>query len=358
MAPVVVNPAAMPARPRFDRARALWALPPLLVLAAALRTCAVQADVPARADWAAATAHVRGALESGDGVTWVPPWAGEGRLYFHDLPAFRSGLGDDADLARHRRVWVLGAFGYDASDLSGAEAVEARLEFGPLTLEQVVPSGLAVVPGGDLRRTLDRAVVRRVGGAESEACDFWNGQGWHCDLDQSHDRTRACLGKPVATQLRECRRTRCNRAGRWVGRCGLNPFLHVSRDTRVIGDAPRNCIWMHPVKGRAVRLEWPKAPAGSTLDVRYGFADAAVADYFGNRREPRTQTATLRVLRGDAVLVEQAVEPKKGWFQVVAALPPEPAPLAFEITTDSTTDAHFCFDPTVRQPRADDGGAP
>lgn len=314
------------------RAKAWWLVPLLVVLGVA-RVVAQRAAVPATADWQAAAEAVRGRLQPGDGVAWAPYWAGEGRLFLHGLPGFHLPEVEAADLSRYSRVWLMGAFGYDADDLPGRHTLRSREVFGGVTLDQVEVGGERVV--GDLMAALEQAQVERVGQG-SERCDFWDGRGWHCTLGKSPDATRRCLGEPIDKRWRDRRRD---------PHCGLDPWLNVSRDVRVIGDFPRRCVWFHPMQGKTLRLTWPAAPAGDAVVLDYGFADQMITDH--TRKETRTRPAKLVVRRGGAVIGEQVAAPVKGWHRV--RLPGGGAgPLVVEATTEATVDAHLCIDVTVR----------
>ncbi len=119
----------------------------------------------------------------------------------------------------------------------------------------------------------------------------------------------------------------------------------MSRDTQVVGDAPRRCIWFHPVAGKTVRLEWPEAPTGTSVVVDYGFQDQMTH----NRTSPsRVKPATLRLRRGDKVLGERRAEGVFGWHRWRVDDAGE-GPLFLEATTESTVDAHLCLDLTVRR---------
>lgn len=325
-----------------------WILAPALVLLGVLLTWWQRSRVPARADWQAAAERVRAGLQPGDGVAWAPYWAGEGRLFLHGLPGFHLADVAQADLARYPRVWLMGAFGRDADDLPAGHRLAARERFGGVTLDLVEVGGERVV--SDLYADLEQVRVVR-GGRNEQVCDFWDGRGWHCDLRRSPDATRQCLAQPVAKRLGEHRRRRSG----GDPDCGLNPWLHVSRDVRVIERMPRRCVWAHPIQGRPLQIEWPGAAAGDTLVVDYGFADQAVAWRNG---PVRTRPATLKVRRGGQVLGEQVVEPTQGWRRWRLPLGGEGGPLTIEITTESTTDAHLCIDPTIRVDPTVRGGGP
>lgn len=328
-----------------------WWLAPLAVVATVALTAWQQSRVPTRDDWKAATDAIRAALAPGDGVSWMPYHAGEGRLFFHGLPAFHLPEADRgvADLARYERVWLLGAFGYDADDLEGPIRRLDRQTFGALTLDLVRATGPRVV--GDLYADLDRARLRRVYENKPEqTCDFWSGRGWHCNLKRSPDATRRCLGQSVAKRhAKRQRRGECHLYDCSVRDCGLDPWLHASRDVHVIGDGVRRCIWLHPMREATVVLDWPDAPTGDTLVTDYGFVDKIVADNY--RRHIKVKPARLSVYRGDARIGELEVDNVKGWFRHEVELADDAAPIRFELTTESTRDAYFCFDPTIRAER-------
>ncbi len=317
-----------------------WLLAPLAVLLGGAQTMCQHAEIPERADWVSATDAIRADLQPGDGVAWAPYWAGEGRLSLHGLPGFHLPDLEDADLARFDRVWLLGAFGRDASDLPPAHRRLERRQFGRVTLDLVKPGGEKVV--GDVRAALERVRVSRVRGDQIQACDFWDGRGWHCELKRSPNATRACLGQPTRKRLSAFRASRRRRSK--DPHCGLNPWLHVSRDTRVVDDAPRRCVWFHPVGGKTLRLEWPDAPAADALVVDYGFTDKVTHN---RTSPPRVGPATLTASRGGRALGRHRVEPSQGWRRWRVAAEGE-GPLVIEVSAKSHVDAHLCIDPTLR----------
>lgn len=314
-----------------------WLSAPLLAVAASAALWVQRSAVPARGDWEAATERVRAGLAPGDGVAWAPYYAGEGRLFLHGLPGFHLPDVAAADLARYDRVWLMGAFGRSADDLPGGHTRVSRDVFGGVTLDLVQVGGEKVV--GDLYADLEQVEVVRVGGGE-QRCGFWDGRGWHCDLAKSEAATRQCLGQPVARRLAQQRKD---------PHCGLNPWLNVSRDVRVIARYPRRCVWFHPVAGKAVEIRWPTAPAGQSLVVDYGFTDQAITD--NTLPQTRTRPAQLTVKRGGEALGERTAEPVAGWHRWRVDLPAGAAPLTLAVTSASTTDAHLCVDVTVRGPR-------
>lgn len=313
-----------------------WWIAPALGAVCVFALWRQQGQIPSRGDWERATDTIREELKPGDGVTWAPYWAGEGRLYLHGLPGFHVPDITHPDFSRYKRVWLLGAFGASASDLPGwKRSLIKREQFGNITLDLVEVVEPRVV--SDLRADLDKAAVRRVRGKTTKACDFWSGEGWHCDLKFSPEKTRACLAKPI-NQRHRMRRRNPN--------CGLNRWLHVSRDVRVIGDSPRRCIWMHPKAKTRVETRWT-VPAADTLVIDYGFADQMISDH--PKPGTRVKPARIEVLFDGRPLDTKVVEPVKGWNRWRMSLGGHGGEITLVITSDSTVDAHLCLDVTARK---------
>ena len=321
-----------------------WLLIPLAGLIAALMLWRQQAQVPTRADWRAATEYVRAEIEANDGVTWAPYWAGEGRLFLHDLPAFHTPDVKTADWARYSHVWLLGAFGWTAADLPpGHSVVGATQKFGGITVQRVAVPGPHVV--ADLYSGLDKAQVSRVQKGQTKRCTFWDGKGWHCDPKLSPEATLKCLNQPANRLLSKARRAKCR--GRDCDArsvCGLNYWMNVSRDVRMIGRYPRRCVWFHPRAGAIKRIEWPDVPAGTTT-IEYGFADRVIVML---PKAPVVKPVTLTVRRSATEIGKIVAEPVEGWHRV--ELPQsDSGTLIFDLETSSHRDGFFCFDATVRQ---------
>ena len=340
-----------------------WWLVPLLVGLGAALAAWQQSRVPKRRDWQQAIEIIRSRIDPGDGVAWVPYWAGEGRVFLEGLPAFHlvtSASADDAtdaasgDLSRYDRVWLLGAFGRDAGSLQldrvdRGHRVTSRERVGALTLERIAVGGERVV--GDLYATLDKVEYRRRDEQNrAQICDFWDGRGWHCNLKRSPEATRRCLEQPVSARYRKRQRgAQCHLVDCSLRDCGLDPWLHVSRDVHVIGDAPRRCVWFHPIAKQTVVIDWADAPAGDSLVVDYGFVDKIVSD--NQKRHLRVRPAKLRVQRTGETLAEIDVAAEKGWRRLRTPLDGTAQGIRFELETRSQVDAYFCFDPTIRRAR-------
>lgn len=336
-----------------------WLAAPLLVLLTLWATIAYRTAVPTRADWDAAATHVRTQLAAGDGVTWAPEWATEVRLSLHGLPVFLLDDVEGVDFARYDRVWLLSAFGVEGDDVvdrmpSVTHEVISTHQFGAVTVSELRVAGETVV--GDVYAQLESVAVSLDAKNARRPCDFWDGRGWHCKLRGTPDETRACLAESTATKLAKHRRfNRRRRAPRKGGglaggdpRCGLDRWLNVSRDVRVIGDAPRQCVWFHPQGGKTLRLEWAAAPSGDVVEIAHGFTDKMITDH--TRKETRTRPATLRVYRGERLLGTQTLDPVKGW-RSWRLEDGGTGPLRIEAETASTVDAHLCIDATVRRAR-------
>lgn len=327
-----------------------WLVPPLIILAGVIALVVQARRVPARADWQAAVAAIRADLQPGDGVTITPAWAGEGRLFLHDLPAFLLADGEAPDLARHKRVWIIGAFGHDAADL-GLRAGLSR-DFGPLTLEAVEVQGPKVVH--DLRADLDKTTVTTRTQSRVTACDFWSGNAWYCGVRRDHARIRDCLARDTARRFRDRRRDpRCglpawfSGRGRYTVARGDQP---VGRDIRVIGDAPRDCVWFTPPpKGATRYIEWPVTAQAGEVVLRYGFTDHVITDHPPQvYKTVLTQPAQLKIRRGDATLGQVTAEPTRGWFTQRFSLTGA-GPITLSVQGESDVNAHLCVELTVRE---------
>lgn len=330
---------------RVVNVRAAWFLLPVVLFVALVVGQMQSARVPTRAHWAEATERVRAGRTPTDAVLWAPYSQGEGRIFFEGLNAQHAEL-ETADLARWDTVWLFTSHGRSAADLTWPHTVTDTGHFGPLTVERLVVGGERVV--GDLYAGLEKTRVRRIDTPGNETvCGFWSGRGWHCTLRDAPETTRRCLGAPTAQRL--ARREK-------DPECGLDPLLHVSRDVRLIGDLPRRCVWIHPVQGQRVLIDWPEAVAAQVLQIDVGFSDPMVADNY--KRQLKVKPARIRTLRSDVELETFEVPAEKGWHRQRIELPEGAAPLTFEVSAASTADAHLCFDPTLRAARAEGGKTP
>ena len=331
-----------------------WLIAPALVALGAIALVVQAHRVPSRAEWKAATDAIRAAIQPGEGVTFTPPWAGEGRLFLHGLPAFELIDGEPPDLARHDAVWIIGAFGHDADDL-GLKGAD-RQSFGPLTVERVAVSQPRV--RHDLRAELDRATVRQIKRNRTETCDFWDGRAWYCGVRGDHDAVRACLARPTERRFKDRKRDpRCG-LPEWFGGVGRYRVSRgpqpVGRDRRVIGGAARDCVWFNPLKGADHQIEWPVDSRDGLFVLRAGFTDHVLTDHMPQSfKDDLTQPATITVQRGGATLGEVVVKPEPGWHRAVFKMQNDETqgagPITLTVTSASDVNAHLCVDATVRE---------
>lgn len=375
------------------------ALTASLTLWSVYSTLMRRASVPTRAEWDAAADIVRAHWRAGDHVTWYPMWADEARLSLHGLTPLvlphPRGADREVDLGRARRVWVLGAFGYDGAKLiSGADVKPLQplrlaqsphhvavgdvsislLEVGGAQvtadllgdldepeLVQVTRVRLSSHPSAHLssHSSSNRGAARH---AREERCDLWALDGWHCSPRSGSARRRAqrCLARSSDERLKRRSKRRdlytLDRR-RWLSYvdCGLNPTEHVSRDWRVIGEAPRRCVWLAPHRGYKTSIQWtPHASRSARRDalwVGWGWGDLAARHPF---RSSAAQPLKVSVKRGAEIIWSRVIQPQLGWSRAQLSLtptpligPPEPLTISVEPTA-GVRDAALCVHLSVR----------
>lgn len=312
--------------------RILYTIPPVLVLLAFLFHLHVRNSVPTREDWKAATDAVRAELRSGDGITWAPYHLSEGRLFLHGLPGFHLESLENADFSAYNRVFLMLARGASLSDLPAEHKVKSIKDFGRLQLAEIEVGGKKVL--GSLRQQLENVSIARLHAQNERRCTFWDGQAWHCDLTQSPEATRACLNSPIIEKLRTFRRHR-------QVNCGLNPLFNTARDVRIIGDFPRHCVYIHPQQGETLRIQWDQAPQGE-LVLDYGFTDR-VTQVEKKRRNAPISLKITRTNQNESL----TLTPEMGWHRWQSNNESE-GPITLEFETQTTDNAEFCFELTVR----------
>jgi len=312
-----------------------WLLAPALFLISVGLVVRYRSQVPSRTDWADAVSDIRSEFASGDGVTWSPYYMGEGRLFFDDLNAFHLADDGPVDFARYQRVWLLTTPQAEVGRLLDGHTTLKQIQHGQVTLRLLKVGGKQVT--GDLYADLGSVQVTKGPVDRAKDCSFWSGRGWYCDLKMSRKNTENCLSESTAKRLARHRRRR-------DPRCGLNRWMNVSRDIRVIGRTPRRCVWFHPDQRRSTRINWSLTGSGNELSIKYGFTDMVIANHA--RPKTRTQPLTLTVLADGREIATKRIEPTQGWFSW--SLPVEnPKDVSFVLDTKSHVDAHFCFDPVL-----------
>jgi hypothetical protein len=131
----------------LTKARHLGWLPAALLVAVSaweiVTIAGAGGDVPGRADWAAASADLRGRFEPGDLIVIAPGWLDPvGRHHLGDLISIEAAA--RMDDARYRVLWELSARGARAPETRDRELTET-LRFGELSLRRWVREPARVV---------------------------------------------------------------------------------------------------------------------------------------------------------------------------------------------------------------------
>jgi hypothetical protein len=319
----------------------VWWLVPIALIASILVGYLQFARHPSHDEWRAASEWVSEEVQEGDGVAWIPYWVNEVRLFTQGQPTFHLVDPMSDDLARHRRVWLFGSYGWGPDDLAAPFDLIATRQFGAVQVSLLAPTGERVV--ADLRRNLDKAEFTRTRAKHPDvSCDIWDGQGWHCPpATKSRSEVVTCLSKPYAERHRD-RSSKVN--------CWLNKWFHVSRDARKIGGWPRRGIWFHPQPPSQVEVTWRDLDKATDLVIDYGLSDRVVLD---TRREtPRVRPMTLEVVVNDEVVDSKSITVQPGWRRWRISVPDVPIEaLTLRLSGSSHLDAHLLVDPTLRRER-------
>lgn len=368
----------------------LWFLIPLLTFMSFVYTLWIRASVPTRAEWGVAIEHIRSHLKEDDRITWYPEWAGEGRLFLHDLPAFYLPFKGEVDLGHARRLWVIGAFGYEGSDLLlGAHlkplqklSVISKKQLGDLSVHllRVESGGVLASLYDDLsskdRVKVYRSAIRSKDKAVKTPCQFWGLNGWHCVPQSSLKRkerrakerrakeTEKCLSRPLRERLRRRSKRRDlytldrRRYLPYVD-CGLHPTEHISRDERVIGEEPRQCLWFAPHHRREVELQWTidaetlNQQEREMLWFEWGWEDLSIRHPF---RKSKAQPLHITLELDGQKLWENTLNPTYGWSREMISLTSNLKRETHSISVrlralQNVQDASLCVNMSVRSPR-------
>lgn len=129
----------------------------------------------------------------------------------------------------------------------------------------------------------------------------------------------------------------CNRwdAGQRRWACpGMNEWNWVGPTVLPVGGVAQTCLWMHPVTGAALVVQFPAVAAG-TLTVGHGLADGAAAN-------PQGQPLDVVVTAGAQRLAFRH-DNAPGWRQHQLAVEAPGTALRVEITTPHDGARHFCM---------------
>lgn len=353
-----------------------------LTIWSVLSTWQRRASVPSRLAWQKAVEQIKTNIKEGDRVTWYPEWAGEARLALHDLPVLPLPFKGSVDLGQARRLWVLGAFGYNGTKLASSQHLQALQKLEVISESSIlipnsgpVSLSLLEVKGEEVLHALydeldDSNLVRfsRWANEQEQECPLWALNGWHCpasfaQTNSIKKRVQACLDRPREQQLKSRSKRRDLYTldhRRWLPYidCKLNPIEHFSRDWRVIDETPRRCLSAIPHQNKQAMLTWftPNQASAQNLWFSYGWEDLALRHPF---RASQAQAITIEIKKGSEILFSKEIKPQLGWFREQLSLPTTssqdvgpPSPFTIYYWTKTHNhDAHLCISLSVRGTR-------
>jgi len=275
----------------------LWVVLGMLGLAAVESTNALVAPLmaPSDADWQAAADQVRAGFQTGDLIVAAPAWADPVmRLHLGDLvPVPVAGRLDDK---RFGRVWEISQRGARAPESRGD--LKKETGFGALTVRLLTRSAPQV--HFDTLASWSEAVV-----------------------------TRETPGRAPVTCSRQPTQFLCtDRTDNFVRPVVLE-----------IGHTLRNALYLLPMPGATMNIDFPSVRMGKVLAVGGGLHHV----WF---RKASQHTVTLRVYIDDQLLLEQISGNRTGW-QVdeidTGAFAGRHARVRFEISSAHPHARHFGF---------------
>jgi hypothetical protein len=254
---------------------------------------------PTDADWKDAEAVVRGGFRPGDLIVASPPWADQVmRLRLGDLVPIK--MAARLDDARYGRVWEVSQRGARAEEARGTVAATSR--HGALTVRRWERPPATVT--FDFFDQWARARVMRVETGREIACE------------------------------RLTDRFQCPDLG----------FNFVQPHLMEIGTTLRNALYVQPVGGATVAVEFAQVPLGRELVVGGGLHHVWLRKYGEG-------TVKLRVLVDGREVGRSEASNRSGWrvdhFDT-AAFVSKPATVRFEITSDKPFSRHFGFTAEAR----------
>ena len=283
----------------FLRRRRVSAAVVVAVLLLALTETVSALIAPLRAptdpDWRSAAAAVRAGFRPGDLIVAAPAWADPVmRLHLGDLVPIK--MAARLDDARYGRVWEISQRGATAGEARGTVAATTR--HGALTVRRYERPPAAV--SFDFYDQWSRARVARAEPGRGEI---------------------ACQRLPDQFQ------------------CPDLGFNFVKPQLLEIGTTLRNALYVQPVGGAAVVVEFAQVPLGRELVVGGGLHHVWLRKYGDG-------TVKLRVLVDGREVGRTEASNRSGWrvdrFDT-GAFAGKPATVRFEITSDKPFSRHFGF---------------
>jgi hypothetical protein len=254
---------------------------------------------PSDADWRSAEATVRGSFRPGDLIVAAPAWADQlMRLHLGDLVPIK--MAARLDDARYGRVWEISQRGASAQEARGT--VGASSKHGALT-------------------------VRR-----------WERPPATVTFDFFDQWSRARVVRAETGREIPCERLldhfQCPELG----------FNFVKPQLMEIGTTLRNALYVQPVGGATVVVEFAQVPLGRELVVGGGLHHVWLRKYGDG-------TVKLRVLVDGHEVGRTEASNRSGWridhFDT-GAFVSKPATVRFEITSDKPFSRHFGFTAEAR----------
>jgi hypothetical protein len=254
---------------------------------------------PTDADWSSAAAAVRGGFRPGDLIVAAPAWSDQVmRLHLGDLVPIK--MAARLDDARYGRVWEISQRGARADEARGTVGASSR--HGALT-------------------------VRR-----------WDRQPASVTFDFFDQWARARVARAETGREIPCERLADH------FQCPDLGFNFVKPQLMEIGTTLRNALYVQPVGGATVVVEYPQVPLGRELVVGGGLHHVWLRKYGDG-------TVKLRVLIDGKELGRTEASNRSGWridhFDTGARVG-QPATVRFEITSDKPFSRHFGFTAEAR----------
>lgn len=255
---------------------------------------------PVDADWRAAATFVDAGFAPGDLVVAAPAWADPvlRQHLGHRLPAKVAGR---LDHERFSRVWELSQRAAEAPEVAGARLAETR-DFGNLRVRRFERT--ALVPTYDFTDRWADATVSRTHGGVATPCERQAGQ-------------HQCPGGPTDA---------------------VRPAILE------IGNGLRHGLFVHPIAGGAVALEYRDVRLGRELAVAGGLHHVWLRKYGAG-------VVRLRVLVDGREIGALNSGNRTGWKVArfdTRALAGKTATVRFEVTADNPHSRHFGFSAEAR----------
>lgn len=306
----------------------------LAFLALAVVELAAHAVIQARVvdddDWSQAAARVRDGYAPGDLIVASPSWAD---------PLVRRELGElmsledaaPADLAQHRRLWVLSIRGH-RPEIAPPTAPQLSEQVGRVrVLRWELPQPQEVLY--DFVEHVDDARVSRVEGERELPCRFVPGG-------------RPQGGGLGAGPITPARRHLCDpaRPWLWVGETVLDD----------LDMQPRHCIWQHPQGAEPIRARFPNVPLGDEIVL---YADL----YYEHERHREHAPISVALFVDDEPVGRMTHRDGDGWKRMVASTrhgargDRERGEVRVEVTADDPHLRTLCWAATTRTAPGDGG---